>query len=175
MFIHPRSHLSHLGIQSGQQIADFGTGSGFYAFAAAEMLHGQGKVFAIDIQKDLLDRLKNEAVRRGLDTVSVVWGDVEQLGGTHLRDTSIDRVIISDVLSQAEDQGKVAAEAARIVKSNGKLLVVDWSDSSDLSGPDRSHLISAENAQVLFEAVGFAFEKKLPAGGHHYSFIMHKN
>jgi ubiquinone/menaquinone biosynthesis C-methylase UbiE len=102
----------------------------------------------------------------------VLWGDIESTGGTHLRDISMDRVIVSNTLFQVEEKERFVREVFRIVRPGGKALVVDWSDSSDISGPNRAHLIGKGDARELFERGGFSFEKEIPAGAHHYGIIM---
>ena len=60
-FAHPVRNVDALGIEPGQTIADFGSGSGAYVLAIAEKLHNKGHVYAVDVQQDLLRRTKNEA------------------------------------------------------------------------------------------------------------------
>jgi ubiquinone/menaquinone biosynthesis C-methylase UbiE len=57
MFAHPETILSGFDLKSGMHVADLGTGSGFYALAAAHLVGSKGRVYAIDVQKDLLDRI----------------------------------------------------------------------------------------------------------------------
>jgi SAM-dependent methyltransferase len=69
---------SRCGIQAGMEIADLGAGSGFYTIAAAKALISTGRVYAVDAQKDLLTKIKNNAVSQGLYNVEVIWGDIEK-------------------------------------------------------------------------------------------------
>lgn len=174
MFARPGSNLVQFDIYPGAHVADLGAGSGFYALAAGRMAGPRGKVFAIDVQQELLDRIKKEADHEGLRNIEVIWGDIEQPGGTRLRDGSVDRVILSDVLSQADDRGGALSESFRILKSGGRLLIVDWSDTSDLSGPDAAHLIRRETALKLAESRGFSYELDVSAGAHHWGLIFKK-
>jgi len=170
-FANPTSNLAQFGLAAGLTVADLGAGSGFYTLAAARAVGSTGKVYAIEVQKDLLDKVKKEATREGLHNVEVVWGDIEKHAGTHLRDESIDRAIISNVLFQAQDKEDLVAEAKRILKQNGKALVIDWSDSADISGPDPKHLVQVPAARAFFEKKGFTIEGSIQAGAHHYGFI----
>src|SRR6266436_5221672 len=76
-FAHPHTNVAAFGLEHGMHVADFGSGSGHYALAMAEWLAGSGHVYAIDVQRDLLKRTQNEASKRGLKNVSVIWGDLE--------------------------------------------------------------------------------------------------
>jgi len=175
MFADPNSILSGFDLKSGMHVADLGTGSGFYALAAASLVGSKGRVYAIEVQKDLLDRVKNNASRQGLHNVEVVWGDIETVGGTRLRDSSIDRAILSNTLFQVDEKEHLAHEIFRIVRPEGKVLVVDWSDSSDVSGPDPRNVVGKTAAVALFEEAGFSFEKEIPAGSHHYGIVFVRN
>lgn len=174
MFAQPRSNLAQFGLGPGMQVADLGAGSGHYTIPAAHLVGGRGVVYAIDVQQDLLDLIKSRAAEDGAHNVQVVWGDIEHIGGTRLRDESIDRVIISDALFQVEDKARFLAEAFRIVKRGGKLLLVDWSDTSSVAGPDAHHIVSRTEATGLLERGGFRYEREISAGAHHYGLIFKK-
>jgi len=170
-FADPASNISQLDIKPGTTVVDFGAGTGFYSLAAARAVGSHGKVYAVEVQKDLLDRLKNTASREGLHTIEVIWGDIEKSGGTRLRNASVDFVIISNVLFQAEDRSGTISEAHRILKQGGKALLIEWSDSSSVSGPDPRHVIPENEAKTLFEQKSFSVGKNISAGEHHYGFI----
>ncbi len=55
-FSEPEQIVSQLELAKGSQVADIGTGTGFYSFAAAQAVGPNGRVFALDVQKDLLER-----------------------------------------------------------------------------------------------------------------------
>ena len=70
-FAHPPRNVAALGIEPGMTIADFGSGSGAYVVAMAEHMAGLGTIYAVDVQKDLLKRTHNEAIKKGLKNVNV--------------------------------------------------------------------------------------------------------
>src|SRR3989344_5280139 len=92
-FAHPRRNIAALGIQSSMRVADFGAGGGAYTLAIAERLEGSGRVYAIDVQRDLLRRIANEAARRGYANVEGIWADLEVPRASKLADASIDLVL----------------------------------------------------------------------------------
>ena len=114
MFSDPQKNIEQCGIQAGMEIADLGAGSGFYTIAAAKALIATGRVYAVDAQKDLLTKIKNNAISQGLYNVEVIWGDIEKPNGTHLRESSIDLALLSNILFQLDDkQGwKISEEGA---------------------------------------------------------------
>lgn len=174
MFSDPIKNVEQCGIQTGMEIADFGSGSGHYSIAIARALVSTGKVYAVDINKDLLTRLKNNAVKEGLYNIEVIWGDIDKLGGTKLRDFSVDFVFLCNILFQLESKENVINEMKRILKPGGRVLVVDWADSFGGLGPKFESVVSKLTATNLFEKGGFHFDKEISAGAHHYGLIYKK-
>lgn len=154
------------------QVADLGCGAGYYATAAAELVGESGRVFAIDVQKDLLESVSKMAREKQLLNIDAVWGDIEQENGTRLRDGSVDAVIIANTLFQLDDRAGCAREASRVLAQDGALLVVEWSDSHGGVGPQPDHVVPKETARELFELAGFEHQRDIDAGEHHYGFIM---
>jgi len=113
VFTDPEKNLEQFDLQKGMRVADFGSGSGFYATTAARLVGDKGKVFAVDIQKDLLTRLKKDAAAKKLLNIEIIWGDLEKAGGAKLKDGSVDRAIISNLLFQIGEKENLVKEAAR--------------------------------------------------------------
>ncbi len=173
-FANPSANIAAMHIDPGMKVADFGSGSGAYVLATARVVGDSGRVYAIDIQKDLLTRIKNNASREGHGNVDIVWGDFEKVGGSALKDESIDFVILSNVLFQLEHQKDALTEAARILKPTGRVGVIDWSDSFGGMGPIASHVVTKEKALKLAEETGFILIREFPAGAHHYGLLLRK-
>lgn len=176
-FSDPRTIVEQLDIIGGHHIADLGAGSGAYALALAEKFKNNTdtKVFAVDVQKELLSRVESEAEHRGLHSVHGVWGDIEVPKGTKLRDGSIDLVIIANTLFQVEHKQGLMTEVKRILKPEGKMVIIDWSESFGNIGPKEDHVITEASAKSLCEESGFAFRKSLDVGEHHYGFVVTNN
>jgi ubiquinone/menaquinone biosynthesis C-methylase UbiE len=174
VFSDPKFNLKQFGIEKGMKVADLGVGAGFYTIEAAREVGDDGLVFAVDVQKDLASSVKLLADKEGLHNVEVIWGDIEKVGGTKIKEDSIDAVMASNVLFQLENKEGFVSEVSRILKSGGSVLVVDWMDSFAGLGPIQSHVVTQEKAEALFTEKGFAIEKRIDAGDHHYGFIARK-
>jgi ubiquinone/menaquinone biosynthesis C-methylase UbiE len=173
MFSDPIKNLAELDVQDGMKVADIGAGSGFYSIETAKKVGARGLVYAVDIQQDLLERLKKSAALVGLHNIEIIWGNAEKIGGTKLRENIADRVIVSNVLFQIEskDRDNFVLELKRIVKPGGKLLLVDWQSGSPLTPPNA---VSVMTAEALFQKAGWTLEKNFDAGDHHYGIILKK-
>lgn len=157
------------------KVADFGAGSGAYVFALAEALAGSGRIYAIDVQRDLLRRIKTGTSARGFKNVDVLWGDLEMPGGSKIADASLDLVLISNLLFQVEEKAQVIAEARRVVKSQGRIAVIDWSESPPAGGqrlgPHKNDVFSKQEALELARTSGLELIREFPAGAHHYGLL----
>lgn len=174
MFSDPQKNLEQFGLSPDAYVADFGSGAGFYAIVAAKMVGKSGRVYAIDVLKDLLQKLKNQAETSGLLNVETVWGNVEKLGGTRLADATVDAVLVCNTLFQLEEKKDLPFEAKRILKPKGRVLLVDWKESFGGMGPQPEHVVSAETSRALFEKAGFVFDREIKAGAHHYGLIFRR-
>ncbi len=174
MFTDPFSNVAHLQLLPGQSVVDLGAGSGFYTIAAAKAVGAKGKVYAVDVQKELLSRVKADAAKEHIYNVEVIWGDFEHVGGTHIPDNSVDAAIISNVFFQIADREHFLEEVRRILRVGGRVLVIDWSDSYSGMGPASQYLVKEETLKALFAGHGFTFERSIPAGDSHYGFVCRK-
>src|SRR3989338_11415687 len=165
MFSDPEKNIQQFELSDGMTVADLGAGVGFYSFPAAKAVRG-GKVFAVEVQKDLLTKIKQEANKRQIRNIEIIWGDVEKLGGTKIREHIIDAVIVANILFQIEDKKSFFEELDRILKPKGKVLFVDWIDSFGGLGPQPEYIISQEKAKSLFKEKGFMLDKNINAGAH---------
>jgi len=129
MFVNPKFNIGALGLREGMRVADFGAGLGEYTKRASVKVGNTGKVYAIEVQKDLVKKLENEVQDLRLSNIDCIWGDIEVSGGTKIVEGSVDAVIVSNVLFQLSDKLGLIDEAKRILKKKGKLLLVDWKDS----------------------------------------------
>jgi ubiquinone/menaquinone biosynthesis C-methylase UbiE len=153
------------------QVGDFGAGSGHYSRMAAAVVGPSGRVYAIDIQEDVLKHLKLNSHEHHRSIIDTVWGDIEKLGGTHLRDASLDAVMLANTLFQIENRPELLKEIRRVLKSGGKLLLVDWAGSYGGMGPSPEQVITEHEAEEFFINNGFHKVKSFRAGSHHYGII----
>ncbi len=174
MFTDPVKNLKAFDLRENMIVADLGAGSGFYTIPVARMVP-QGKVYAIEIQKDFLITISNKTIEAHLNNIECLLGDVEKIGGTKLKDKIVDAVIASNILFQVGDKDKFIEEAKRILKSGGRLLLIDWSDNSSSIEPSFAKIVPKNIAREIFERKGFIWQRDIDAGEHHYGIIFTKS
>ncbi len=174
-FVNPSKVARIFDLKEGMKFADFGSGSGAYVLEGAKLVGNTGKVYAIDIQKDLLIRLKQQAFLHGYDNITFLWCDFENEGATELPRDSIDVVLMSNVLFQLYNKKGAFVEARRILKDKeGRLFVIDWYESFKGMGPDEKLIVSKDNAIDLAISAGFNLVDEFAPGAHHYGLIFAK-
>ena len=153
------------------KVGDFGTGSGHYARAAAAIVGHSGRVYAIDVQEDVLKHVKLNTSDRHKSIIETVWGDIEKPAGTHLREHSLDVVLLANTLFQVENRFGLLVEIKRVVKPGGTLMLVDWAGSYGGMGPVPEKVVTEHEAEAFFINGGFHKVKSFRAGPHHYGSI----
>lgn len=168
-FLTPEHLVRELYLKPGDRVADIGSGTGVYTIALANEVGTMGQVYAVDVHREALHTLAGTLDKRGILNVEMLWADVEK--SIPIDAYSLDALVVSNVLFQLQDQDKVFSLIAKLIKPEGQLLVVDWSDTHGGIGPHISHVIPEEKAIKLAQAHGFRILKRLPAGDYHYAFI----
>ncbi len=173
-FSNPEHNIEQFDIDPGMKVVDLGVGSGYYAILIGKKVGMGGKVYAVDIQKDLLSKVIKQAHDARVHNIQALWGDIEKKGGVDLPDSSVDRVIIANTLFQLENKKGAVQEIYRILKPSGKVLVIDWTDSFSGMGPESEAIFDSFQAIDLFTQNGFKEGQSISAGEHHYGIIFMK-
>ena len=175
-FLQPGAVIAAAGVAEGMRVADFAAGGGgFFTRAAARAVGEAGVVWAVDSNREILSRVKNLALAEGLPHVEVVHGDVERLGGSTLPEGLFDVVIAANICFTLEHPEGMAAEAWRVLRPGGFVLVVDWGGSFGGLGPHPDHVVRQEDIARLFLQAGFTQEEDVPCGAYHWGFLVRKN
>jgi len=174
MFTDPVKNLKAFGLRENMVVADLGAGTGYYTIPLAKIV-SKGKVYAIEVQKDFLTTVKNKAIEAHLDNLECLWGDVEKIGGTKLKDGILDAVLVSNIFFQIENKDKFIEEIKRILKFGGKLLLIDWLPTGSVIGVGFDKIISKDEVQEMFKNKGFVWERDIDAGLHNYGIIFVKS
>lgn len=170
-FVDPKTVVQQIGLRNGMKVGDFGAGSGHYSVAAASLIGSDGRVYAIDVQEDVLKHIQYLAGERKLSNIDTVWGDFEKPFGTKLRDHILDAAILSNVLFQLDDKRAAVEEIKRTLKQGALLLLVDWSGPHGGIGPAASSVVSEKEAVDLFTNADFHKVRSLTSGPHHYGVL----
>lgn len=170
-FLDPNKILDQLDLQEDMLAAEFGCGSGIFAILLAKKLK-KGRVYGIDIQEEPLSALQSKAAQAKVFNVETLRCDLEKEEGSGLRDNYLNLVLIPNLLFQAKNKSAIIKEAKRVVKSGGKILVIDWRPGAAF-GP-KEERIHPQEIKEIAEELGLNLEKEFEAGSYHYGLIFAK-
>jgi ubiquinone/menaquinone biosynthesis C-methylase UbiE len=174
-FLDPEKVLFASGLSAGQSFADIGAGSGFYSVAAAKITGEQGMVYSVDILGPTLDHIAAESRLKGIRNIKTLQCDLEQKNACHIISTgSMDMVLFANIAHQVKKSANLFAEAYRLLKTGGKLVVVEWSDQPGPIGPPADQRISAVRITKLSADAAFRSAGNITTDIYHYGLVFIK-
>lgn len=173
-FVIPSVVSSHFHIREGDVVADFGAGVGNFVSELSRRAGVEGKVYACEIQKNLIETLGAEAHKQGNHNVHPLWCDLEESNGIKITNGAVDIGLLINTLYLLEDKQTAIVEMARTLRRGAKFFVIDWTESFNGMGPTPEHVIAKDEVTGLLESNGFVFESEFPAGAHHYGLMFRK-
>ena len=169
----PIEVVEQYGLFSQMAVADVGCGAGDFSVSVAKIIGNGGRVYAIDVLQSALQSLRSKARLEGLSNIDLIRSDLEMENGSTLPDGFVDLVLLHNVLFQIKDREKVIREANRVLKVDGKMAIMEWSEFSPI-GPIREVRISPTDMLKIVKSNGFEFEKNADAGKYHYGQVFRK-
>ena len=118
----PERVIEMLGISPGQTIADVGSGGGYFTFRLGEAVGDTGRVYAVDIDAEMNERLERLASERGVRNIVAVLADYDdpKIPGT------VDLIFTSNTYHHIEERIAYFQRAARYLKPKGRLAVLEY-------------------------------------------------
>lgn len=167
--------LEKAGVGDKSKAADLGCGaSGHFIFPAADLVGKQGKVYAVDILKTVLETINKRIKLENLTNLQTVWSDIEMFGATKIEVNSIDAALLMNTLYQSHKRAEIMRETIRIVKKGGKLVVVEWKNIASPIGPPIEERVKADLLKTAAKKLGLQLEEEFEAGPYHYGMVFVK-
>ena len=109
-------------IRAGDRVLDIGSGSGTDTLIAARLVGPEGRVYALDMTPEMLNKLRRNVALAGTANVQVIEGNAEAIP---LPDASVDVVTTNGVLNLVPDKPKAFAEIFRVLRPGGRVQIAD--------------------------------------------------
>ena len=153
---HPDEALQAIGIRRGMVVADVGAGSGVMTFKMAKLVGPSGKVYAVDIQPQMLEILQTRAQR---DKVTNVQTVLDTVSDPKLPAGAIDLILLVDVYHEFSQPQAMLDHMREALKPNGRLVLLEYrkEDPSVPILPD--HKMSVAEVKAEVEPEGFQFDQ----------------
>lgn len=131
-FFSPARTLDWIGLREGMRVLELGPGPGYLSIEAARRLGQTGRLYALDIQPQMLAEVRKRSLQNGTAHVELILGDATALP---FRDSSLDLAFLVAVLGEVPDQEGALRELYRVLKPGGVLSVTEMLPDPDYSLP----------------------------------------
>jgi FkbM family methyltransferase len=149
--------MKNLAVQPGQVIADIGAGSGYHSSLLSKMV-GNGKVYAVDVEPEMIAFLNERIRREGKKNIIPVLSTEKTVS---LPANSMDMMLLVDVYHEFSFPYEMALSMLEALKPGGKLVLVEFR-AEDPNVPIKTiHKMSERQAVKEFKTAGFTFEKNI--------------
>lgn len=157
-----RLMLANLGVKPGMTVCDMGCGNGFYTLKLAKLVGPRGKVLAVDIQPEMLAKLKERAMAAAVKNYVPIRGE---LYDPKLPAGKVDLILCVDVYHEFSHPEHMLRAMRKSLKANGRLVLVEFRAEDDKVPIRPLHKMSKKQIRKELEANGFKLVKefdKLP-------------
>ncbi|MBI5621877.1 methyltransferase domain-containing protein [Candidatus Falkowbacteria bacterium] len=167
--------LQDIGIGNGQRVADLGCGAvAHFTFPAAALVGKGGMVYAVDIRRIVLEGVTNRCRVDGIKNIQTIWSNLEIPKATGIADNSLDVALLITVLFQNNDHEPIIAEAVRMTRPGGHVVIIDWRRQQSTFGPPLDHRLDVEKILRLCQNSGITLEREFVPGPFHFGLIFKK-
>ncbi len=168
----PQSLIALVPIHTDQTVADVGSGPGWLSIPLAKYLYG-GKLYAVDIQEGMLEKLAERAAAFRMYNVETVLSKESTIP---LDDELLDGLVLSGTLNEATRAKSLFKESARLLKPQGWLAVVEWlpADGEPDFGPPAKQRISMDSVVEMGLGLGLSRVRSRQIGPAHYVVVFKK-
>ncbi len=166
----PEVIVKAAGAAENMVVVDVGCGTGFYSFPLAKIVGAHGLVYAVDLSKDMIALLEKDKEQRGVRNVQPVLSQETRIP---LPDKVADMLINVNMLHEPVDRDAFIKELKRLMKDNGRLLIIDHKKEPGLTGPPLEDRVAYEEAVDLLKNY-FDIVVKGPSGDRQYGILAMK-
>ena len=162
--------IKALDLKNETNVLDLGSGGGYFSLKVAKIVAPEGKVYAVDIDKDLLDFVKKEAVKENTSNIVYV---LAKESGIPLEDKIVDFIFCRNVYHHLQDRSAYFRRIKRLLTANGKIAIIDYTKGgifNQLFG----HRSDPKDAEKEMKEAGFKVFKKFTFLPEQYFIIFEK-
>lgn len=146
--------LSDLSLKPGMVIADIGAGSGLFSRPLAKAVAPAGKVYAVDIQQDLLDHINQRNKEENIRNIQTVLGEYDD---PKLPARNVDLAFINDVLHHIQHRAVYLKALGTYIKPSGRIAIIEM-NKDDPNTPHKKQpelLVAREEILQWMSDAGF--------------------
>jgi len=175
--VRPYEALRELGLGPGMVIADLGCGYGTFSIPAAQIVGSKGKVYAMDIDREMVKRVRERARRANLANVETLVGDMNSPRRSVIPGLPMgvsDFVFLVNVIHGTRDKIGLLRRAASIARPGGTVVIMNWKVAETPRGPPMKMRPRPEQIILLAVRAGLTNPKILDIPPYHYAVVAHR-
>jgi imidazolonepropionase-like amidohydrolase/predicted methyltransferase len=152
----PERVLDVMGLRPGDVVADVGAGSGYYARRIAKRVLPGGKVYASDIQSEMLVLLSQLAAEEGIRAIETIQGTSTD---PRLPEGALDWILLADVYHEMEYFELMLVRMRDALAAGGRVALVEYRKEDDSAADIKpEHRMSVSEVRAEWEPAGFELE-----------------
>ena len=157
----PEEVMNDLRLRAGSQVADVGCGEGYFTYHLAERVGPQGRVYAEDIQPELIRALWHQALNRWLVQVRPVLGEEDN---PHLPRQRLDAVLLVHSYHEMHPHAALVKAFYRALRPGGLLGIIEYAAPDNMPREESytRHQIPPHTVREEITAEGFEFVSRRP-------------
>jgi SAM-dependent methyltransferase len=168
----PEGALDAIGLKPGMTVADVGAGTGYMTLKMARRVGLSGKVYAEDVQPEMLQRLRKNAAEAKLANIQTVLGGEAD---PKLPPNTLDLILLVDVYHEFSQPQRMLRKMREALKPDGRLILLEYR-KEDPSIPIRAeHKMSVQEVKLELEAEGFHLDQVLETLPRQHILILTKS
>jgi len=152
----PDLAVSALNIPAGASVADIGAGSGYMTIRLSARVGPTGKVYANDVQPQMIEILRRRLADQGITNVTLVHGDLDD---PKLPPASVDLELMVDVYHELSQPQAMLRHLREALKPGGRLVLLEYRKEDPAIPIKPEHKMSVRDAKMEVEAEGFTLSK----------------
>jgi ubiquinone/menaquinone biosynthesis C-methylase UbiE len=152
----PHEVMEALAIKPGEVIADIGAGSGYFAIRFAHHVGPAGRVYAVDVNPDMIGHVQARVSEAKLLNVTPILAPPDD----PLLPQPVDRFVVVDVWHHVENQAGYLAKMKQHLKPGGQVVMIDFHKRDLPVGPPAGMKIAREDLLKQMQAHGFRLVKE---------------
>jgi precorrin-6B methylase 2 len=149
--------ISNMMLKPASVVADIGAGTGYYTFRIAPRIP-QGKIYAVEIQDELIKMLNDKKKETGARNVEVIRGDTL---GVNLPDSTIDLAFMVDVYHELSWPREIIQSISKSLKRDGRILLIEYRGEDPAVRIKPLHKTTVEQLSKEMDANGFILERRV--------------
>jgi ubiquinone/menaquinone biosynthesis C-methylase UbiE len=168
---HPDEAIEALDLKPGMNVADVGAGTGYMSIRMARKVAPDGKIYANDLQPEMLKMLKKNAAAANVTNIETVQGSVER---TNLPKGQMDLILMVDVYHELSEPERMLRDLKQALKPDGRLVLIEYRGEDPHVPIQNTHKMTVTQVKTELEAEGFVLGPVIETLPTQHIFILTK-